>query len=107
MSLLSSIDEVFKEIQDVGEDNSAYSLHHLFGNMDLPPSSYHDSLEGFWDEEKEPEETETVMKVFPSTCHQYLDVSSNVKAEKLPPYQACNHCIEMEGSLPSAGMIYS
>ncbi|MBW0484794.1 hypothetical protein O181_024509 [Austropuccinia psidii MF-1] len=86
MSLLSSIDEVFKEIQDYGEDNSASSLHLFFGNMDLPPSSYHDSLEGFWDEEEDPEETETVMKVFPSTCHQYLDISSKVKAEKLLPY---------------------
>ncbi|MBW0592022.1 hypothetical protein O181_131737, partial [Austropuccinia psidii MF-1] len=34
-------DEVFKEIQDFGEDNSVSSLHLFFGNMDLPPSSYH------------------------------------------------------------------
>ncbi|MBW0588404.1 hypothetical protein O181_128119 [Austropuccinia psidii MF-1] len=36
-SLLSSRDEVFKEIQDVGEDNSVSSLHLFFRNMDLPP----------------------------------------------------------------------
>ncbi|MBW0491194.1 hypothetical protein O181_030909 [Austropuccinia psidii MF-1] len=54
-SLLSPRDEVFKEIQDVGEDNLVSSLHLLFGNMDLPPSSYHDSLEELWDEEEEPE----------------------------------------------------
>ncbi|MBW0541590.1 hypothetical protein O181_081305 [Austropuccinia psidii MF-1] len=42
------VDEVFKEIQDVGEDNSVSSLHLFFGNMDLPPSSYHDSLEELW-----------------------------------------------------------
>ncbi|MBW0588741.1 hypothetical protein O181_128456, partial [Austropuccinia psidii MF-1] len=59
-SLLSSRDEVFKDIQDVGEDNSVSSLHLFFGNMDLPPSSYHDSLEELWDEEEEPEELETV-----------------------------------------------
>ncbi|MBW0515738.1 hypothetical protein O181_055453 [Austropuccinia psidii MF-1] len=53
-SLLSSRDEVFKEIQDVGEENSVSSLHLFFGNMDLPPSSYHDSLEELWDEEEEP-----------------------------------------------------
>ncbi|MBW0518912.1 hypothetical protein O181_058627 [Austropuccinia psidii MF-1] len=64
-SLLSSRDEVFKEIQDFGEDNSVSSLHLFFGNMDLPPSSYHDSLEELWDEEEEPEEIETVMKIFP------------------------------------------
>ncbi|MBW0516837.1 hypothetical protein O181_056552 [Austropuccinia psidii MF-1] len=43
--LLSSRDEVFKEIQDVGEEKSVSSLHLFFVNMDLPPSSYHDSLE--------------------------------------------------------------
>ncbi|MBW0491540.1 hypothetical protein O181_031255 [Austropuccinia psidii MF-1] len=99
-SLLSSRDEVFKEIQDVGEDNSVSSLHLFFGNMDLPPSSYHDSLEELWDEEEEPEEIETVMKVVPSVYHQYLDVFSKVKAEKLPPHCACDHHIKLEGSLP-------
>ncbi|MBW0540462.1 hypothetical protein O181_080177 [Austropuccinia psidii MF-1] len=68
--------------------------------MDLPPSSYHDSLEKLWDEEEEPEEIETVMNVVPSAYHQYLDVFSKVKAEKLPPHRACDHCIELEGSLP-------
>ncbi|MBW0545482.1 hypothetical protein O181_085197 [Austropuccinia psidii MF-1] len=106
-SLLSSRDEVFKEIQDVGEDNSVSSLHLFFGNMDLPPSSYHDSLEELWDEEEEPEEIETVMKVVPPVYHQYLDVFSKVKAEKLPPHHACDHHIELEGSLPPIGVIYS
>ncbi|MBW0499880.1 hypothetical protein O181_039595 [Austropuccinia psidii MF-1] len=54
-SLISSRYEVFKEIQDVEVDNSVSSLHLFFGNMDLPPSSYHDSLEEFWEEEEEPE----------------------------------------------------
>ncbi|MBW0504278.1 hypothetical protein O181_043993 [Austropuccinia psidii MF-1] len=53
-SLLSSRDEVFKEIQDVGEDNYISSLHLFLGNMNLPPSSYDDSLEELWDEEEEP-----------------------------------------------------
>ncbi|MBW0483917.1 hypothetical protein O181_023632 [Austropuccinia psidii MF-1] len=107
MSLPSSRDEVFKEIQDVEEDNSISSIHVFFGNMDLPPSSYHDSLEGYWDEEEEPEEVETVMKVVPSVYHQYLDVFSKVKAEKLPPHCACDHLFELEGSLPPVGVIYS
>ncbi|MBW0570195.1 hypothetical protein O181_109910 [Austropuccinia psidii MF-1] len=106
-SLPLSGDEVFKEIQDVGEDNYVSSLHLFFGNMDLPPSSYHDSLEELWDEEEEPQEVETVIKVVPSTYHQYLDVFSKVKAEKLPPHCACDHHIELEGSLPPAGVIYS
>ncbi|MBW0526077.1 hypothetical protein O181_065792 [Austropuccinia psidii MF-1] len=75
--------------------------------MDLPPSSYHDSLEELWDEEEEPEEIETVMKVVPSVYHQYLNVFSKVKAEKLPPHRACDHHIELEGSLPPVGVIYS
>ncbi|MBW0490140.1 hypothetical protein O181_029855 [Austropuccinia psidii MF-1] len=54
MSLPSSGDEVFKEIQDVGEENSVSSLHLFFSNMDLPPSSYHESLEELWDEEEDP-----------------------------------------------------
>ncbi|MBW0584918.1 hypothetical protein O181_124633, partial [Austropuccinia psidii MF-1] len=106
-SLLSPRDEVFKEIQDVGEDNSVSPLHLLFENMDLPPSSYHDSLEELWDEEQEPEEVETVMKVFPSVYHQYLDVFSKVKAEKLPPHHTCDHPIKLVGSLPPVGVIYS
>ncbi|MBW0540623.1 hypothetical protein O181_080338 [Austropuccinia psidii MF-1] len=99
-SLLSSRDEVLKEIQDVGEDNSVSSLHLFFGNMDLPPSSYHDSLKELCDEEEEPEEIETMMKVVPSVYHHYLDVFLKVKAEKLPPHRACDHHIGLEGSLP-------
>ncbi|MBW0539122.1 hypothetical protein O181_078837 [Austropuccinia psidii MF-1] len=106
-SLLSSRDEVFKEIQDVGEDNSVSSLHLFFWNMDLPPSSYHDSLEELWDEEEEPEEIETVMKVVPPVYHQYLDVFSKVKTGKLPPHHACDHHIELKGSLPPVGVSYS
>ncbi|MBW0540567.1 hypothetical protein O181_080282 [Austropuccinia psidii MF-1] len=105
-SLLSSRDEVFKEIQDFGEDNSVSSLILFLGNRYLPPSSYHDSLEGLLDEEEEPEEIEMVMKVVPSAYHQYLDVLSKVKAEKLPPNGACDHHIELEGSLPPVGDIY-
>ncbi|MBW0491458.1 hypothetical protein O181_031173, partial [Austropuccinia psidii MF-1] len=59
--------------------------------MDIPPSSYHDSLEELWDEEEEPEEIETMMKVVPSAYHQYLDVFSKVKEEKLPSHHACDH----------------
>ena len=47
------------------------------------------------------------MKVVPSVYHQYLDVFSKVKAEKLPPHRTCDHHIELEGSLPPVGVIYS
>ncbi|MBW0567482.1 hypothetical protein O181_107197 [Austropuccinia psidii MF-1] len=74
--------------------------------MDLPTSSYHDSLEELWDEEEEPEEIQTMMKVVPSVYQQYLDVFSKVKAEKVPPHHACDHHIKLEGSLPPVGVIY-
>ncbi|MBW0495208.1 hypothetical protein O181_034923 [Austropuccinia psidii MF-1] len=74
--------------------------------MDFPPSSYHESLEEFRDEEEEPEQVQTVMKVFPSAYHHYLDVLYKVKAEKLPPHCACDPHIKIQGSLPPVGVIY-
>ncbi|MBW0555692.1 hypothetical protein O181_095407, partial [Austropuccinia psidii MF-1] len=78
----------------------------LVGELKTPslPSSVHipsiipsqgygpSSLEEKWDEEEEPEEVETVLKV---------------KADKLPPDHACDHHIELEGLLPPVGVIYS
>ncbi|MBW0565482.1 hypothetical protein O181_105197 [Austropuccinia psidii MF-1] len=65
-SLLPLRDEVFKEIKDVGEDVAISSLHLFQGNMDIPPLSFHASLEEQWDEEEEPEEIETVLKALQS-----------------------------------------
>ncbi|MBW0484929.1 hypothetical protein O181_024644 [Austropuccinia psidii MF-1] len=48
-----------------------------------------------------------MMKAVPSSYNNYLVVFSKVKAEKLPPYHACDHHIELEGSLPIVGVIYS
>ncbi|MBW0587764.1 hypothetical protein O181_127479 [Austropuccinia psidii MF-1] len=69
-SLLFSKDKVFKENEDIEEDNSVCSLHLFFGNMDLPPSSYHDSMEELWDEEEQPEDIETMMKIVNFAYHQ-------------------------------------
>ncbi|MBW0485696.1 hypothetical protein O181_025411 [Austropuccinia psidii MF-1] len=99
-SLLLSRDQVFKEINDVGEDVAISSFHLFQGDMDLPPLSFHASLEEQLDEEEEPEEIETVLKVVPPACHQYLNVFSKVKAEKPPPHHACDHHIKLECLLP-------
>ncbi|MBW0552975.1 hypothetical protein O181_092690 [Austropuccinia psidii MF-1] len=99
-SLLTSRDELFKEIKDAGEDVAISSLHLFQGDIDLPPLSFHASLEEQWDEEKEPEEIETVLKVVPPAYHKYLNVLSKVKEDKLPPHPACDHHIELEGLLP-------
>ncbi|MBW0527621.1 hypothetical protein O181_067336 [Austropuccinia psidii MF-1] len=85
-SLLLLRDEVFKVIKDVGEDVAIPSLHLFQGDMDLPPLSFHASLEEKWDDEEEPEEVEKVLKVVPPAYHQYLDVISKVKGEQLPPH---------------------
>ncbi|MBW0586596.1 hypothetical protein O181_126311, partial [Austropuccinia psidii MF-1] len=61
-SLLKSNDVVFKEIKDVGEDVAISSINLFQEDMDLPPLSFHASLEEQWDEEEEPEEIETVLK---------------------------------------------
>ncbi|MBW0537699.1 hypothetical protein O181_077414 [Austropuccinia psidii MF-1] len=82
-SLLQSGDEVLKEIKDVGEDVAISSLDLFQGDMDLPSLSFDSSLGEQWDEEEEPEVIETVSKVVAPAYHQYLDVFSKVKAEKL------------------------
>ncbi|MBW0474847.1 hypothetical protein O181_014562 [Austropuccinia psidii MF-1] len=106
-SLTLSIDEVFNNIKNFGEDVSKSSLPLFQGDIDLPPLSFHSSLEEQWDKEEEPEEIQTVLKVVPPAYHQYLDSFSNVKEEKLPPHHTCDHCIELEGSLHPVGIIYS
>ncbi|MBW0561012.1 hypothetical protein O181_100727 [Austropuccinia psidii MF-1] len=95
---VSLVDEVFKEIKDVGED-VAISLLHLFqGDIDFPPLSFHSSLKEQWDEEEEPEEIEVVLRVVPPAYHHYFNVFSKVKAEKPPPHCACDHHIKLEHS---------
>ncbi|MBW0463421.1 hypothetical protein O181_003136 [Austropuccinia psidii MF-1] len=75
--------------------------------MDLPPSCFHASLEEKWYEEEEPEEIQTVLELVPPAYHQYFDVFSNVKKDKLPLHHTCDYHIELEGSLPSVAVIYS
>ncbi|MBW0512731.1 hypothetical protein O181_052446 [Austropuccinia psidii MF-1] len=94
-------------MEDVLEDNCISSLLLFHGNVDLPPLSYHGSLEKLWDEEEEPEEIETMMKVFPSSYHHYLYGFSKLKTENDSPHHACDNHIELEGSLPPVGLIYS
>ncbi|MBW0536622.1 hypothetical protein O181_076337 [Austropuccinia psidii MF-1] len=94
-------------MKDVGEDVAISSLHLFQGDMNLPPLSFHASLGEQWDEEEEPEEIEAMLKVVPPSYHQYLDVFSKVKAEKLPSHRTWDHHIESEGLLPPVGVIYS
>ncbi|MBW0483214.1 hypothetical protein O181_022929 [Austropuccinia psidii MF-1] len=106
-SLIQSRDEVFKEKNNVGQYFTISALHLFQGDMDLPPSSFHASLEEQWDEEEEPEEIKTLLKVVPPPYHQYLNVLSKVESEKPPPHRACDHHIKLEGLLPPVDVIYS
>ncbi|MBW0508701.1 hypothetical protein O181_048416 [Austropuccinia psidii MF-1] len=74
--------------------------------MNLPPLSFHASLEEQWDDEEEPKEIVVVFKVVPPAFHHYLDVLSKVKLEKLSPHRACDNHIKLEGLLPPVGVIY-
>ncbi|MBW0473260.1 hypothetical protein O181_012975 [Austropuccinia psidii MF-1] len=95
----------FKEIKDLGEDDAISSLHLFQGDMNLNPLSFHTSLEEQWDDKEEPEKIEAVLKPVPPAYHQYLDVLSKVKLEKLPPHHACDHHIKLEGLLPPEALI--
>ncbi|MBW0505929.1 hypothetical protein O181_045644 [Austropuccinia psidii MF-1] len=106
-SLLAFRDEVFKEIKEVGKDVAIATLHLFQGDMDLPPLSFHAFLQDQWNEEEQPEEIETVLKVVPPAYQKSLDVFSKFKEEKLPPHCACDHHIELEGPLPPFGVLYS
>ncbi|MBW0545143.1 hypothetical protein O181_084858 [Austropuccinia psidii MF-1] len=61
VSLLSPRDEVFKDMKDVGEDNSISPLQLFHGNVYLPHSSYHESLERFCNREEEQEKIEAMI----------------------------------------------
>ncbi|MBW0528876.1 hypothetical protein O181_068591 [Austropuccinia psidii MF-1] len=84
------------------KSSACYSLATAVNSvaLDLPPLSFHASLE-------EPEEIESVLKVVHPAYHQYLDVFSKAKAEKLPPHHTCDHHIKLEGLLPQVDVMYS
>ncbi|MBW0534875.1 hypothetical protein O181_074590 [Austropuccinia psidii MF-1] len=95
----SSSSERKKNFQKRDKPHSSL-LNEAFKHMDLPPSSYHDSLEELGDEEEDPEEVETMIKVVPCSYHHYLDLFCKLKAEKLFPHCACDNHIDLEGFLP-------
>ncbi|MBW0562207.1 hypothetical protein O181_101922 [Austropuccinia psidii MF-1] len=94
-------------MKDAREDVAISLLHLYQGKTDLHPLYFHAFLEEQWDEEEDPEEIETVLKIVPAAYHQYLDVFSKVKEEKLTPHRTCDNHIELEGLLPPVGVIYS
>ncbi|MBW0496707.1 hypothetical protein O181_036422 [Austropuccinia psidii MF-1] len=99
-SLLFSKDDVFKEIKDVGEDNSTSSLHLFHVNGEVPPSSYHESPQKLLDEYEEQEEMKTAVNDIPSSYHHYLGVFSKVKAKVFLPHHAYSYHIKLEESVP-------
>ncbi|MBW0527443.1 hypothetical protein O181_067158 [Austropuccinia psidii MF-1] len=106
-SLIPSSDEVLIYIKDVGEDVAISALHPFQGDMNLPPLSFHASLEEQWNDEEVPEEVKTFYEGSPSCLSPSFVFFSKVQAEKLPPHHANNHNIKLDSLLPPVGVIYS
>jgi len=68
-----------------------------------PPSTAIPSLE----DDDDFEDLETIRKTLPSVYHDYADVFSPVRADKLPPHRPYDHQIELTGPAPSPGPVYS
>ncbi|MBW0471524.1 hypothetical protein O181_011239 [Austropuccinia psidii MF-1] len=92
----------YQEMKDVGEHVAISALNLFQGDMDLPPLPFHSSLEEQWDEEEDPEEIGTVLKVVPPADHQYFDAFSNFKAKEPPTHCTCDHHIKLDGLLHPA-----
>ena len=62
-----------------------------------------------FDPEEEPDDIADILRVVPSTFHEYLDVFSKARAEKLPPHRSYDHSVELidVNDLPAVGPIYS
>ncbi|MBW0474698.1 hypothetical protein O181_014413 [Austropuccinia psidii MF-1] len=80
---------------------------YFHGDMDLPPLSFHASLEEQWGDGEDPEEIESVIKIVPLLYNHFLHALFKLKAEKLPPHHAFDNDIKMEGLLPPIGAIHS
>ena len=50
---------------------------------------------------------ETIRNTLPSVYHDYADVFSPVRAEKLPPHWPYYHQIKLTGPAPVPGPVYS
>ena len=68
-----------------------------------------EELAFLFDPDEEPDEVEVILKVVPKQYHDFLDVFSKLRAEKLPPHRSYDHSIELIDSqdLPPLGPIYS
>ena len=60
-----------------------------------------------FDDDEEPDAIEDILRVVPKDYHDYVDVFSKVRAERLPPHRSYDHKFEFDGPLPPAGPIYS
>ena len=59
--------------------------------------------------EEEPDDIADILRVVPSTFHEYLDVFSKARAEKLPPHRSYDHSVDLiyTNDLPAVGPTYS
>jgi hypothetical protein len=63
---------------------------------------------GFFDDDEDPDDIKDILRLVPSEYHDFVNVFSKSRADKLPPHRPYDHAIELEGdSLPRTGPIYS
>ena len=60
-----------------------------------------------FDDDEDPDEVENILSAVPKEYHDFIDVFSKVRAERLPPHRFYDHKFEFEGPLPPPGPVYS
>lgn len=63
----------------------------------------------FFDPDEDPDDVADILRVVPPVFHDYVDVFSKARAEKLPPHRSYDHSIDLinPDDLPAVGPIYS
>lgn len=63
----------------------------------------------FFDPDEDQDDIEAILRTVPSEYHEFLDVFSKVRAERLPPHRPYDHSIDLVDGvdLPTVGPIYS
>ena len=86
------------------------STYAFLRNIVALPSSSSTPGREYWedimDDEEETEEIKTILRCVPQEYHDYLDVFSKVKSDKLDEHWARNHH-ELDRPVPQVGPIYS
>ena len=72
----------------------------------LPPTA---ELSALFDPDEEPDDVADILRIVPNSFHDFIDVFSKARAEKLPPHRPYDHSIDLidPKDIPTVGPIYS